>query len=86
MSISDGFGNIRHFPPIQDYKRLNNNDLGPNTGSMGCIIDGNNTLPFLDESDLNVCKNINCNVITNLNDDTKKIGYRGILYGSYLKI
>jgi phosphoribosylamine--glycine ligase / phosphoribosylformylglycinamidine cyclo-ligase len=85
MSISDGYGNIRHFPPIQDYKRLNNNDLGPNTGSMGCIIDKNNTLPFLDESDLNICKNINCNVITNLNDNTKKIGYRGILYGSYLK-
>ena len=30
MSLTDGYGNIQHFPPIQDYKRLYDNDIGPN--------------------------------------------------------
>ena len=34
-----------HTPPVLDFKRLENNDQGPNTGSMGCIMDG--TLGFL---------------------------------------
>ena len=89
MSISDGNGNIAHFPPIKDYKRLKNNDLGPNTGSMGCFIDKNNTLPFLNQNDIKLGKTINTKVINKLNEYGKKnnckIGYRGILYGSYIK-
>ena len=89
MAITDGVGNIRHFPPIQDYNRLNDNDLGPNTGSMGCLIDKNNTLPFLTSKDIEKCENINTCVINNLNDMGKtkglSVGYRGILYGSFIK-
>lgn len=89
MSITDGNGNIAHFPPIKDYKRLNNNDLGPNTGSMGCIIDKNNTLPFLNDTDVNIGETINTKIINKLNEFGKKndckIGYRGILYGSFIK-
>ena len=89
MAITDGVGNIRHFPPIQDYKRLKDNDLGPNTGSMGCLVDKNNTLSFLNSKDISVCESINTRVINNLNsmgkDNKLKIGYRGILYGSFIK-
>lgn len=89
MAITDGVGNIRHFPPIQDYKRLKDNDQGPNTGSMGCLIDKDNTLPFLTSGDIYKCETINTRVINNLNalgkKHKKKIGYRGILYGSYIK-
>jgi phosphoribosylamine--glycine ligase len=89
MSITDGRGNVAHFPPIKDYKRLNDGDIGPNTGSMGCIIDTDNTLPFLDECDVELGETINTKVINKLNELGKKneckIGYRGILYGSYIK-
>ena len=89
MSITDGHGGIRHFPPIQDYKRLNDDDLGPNTGSMGCLIFKNNSLPFLNETELLEAQTINSKVINELNNRGKKqgyfIGYRGILYGSYIK-
>ena len=89
MTITDGFGHIDHFPPIQDNKRLNNNDTGPNTGGMGCVIDVNNTLPFLNEQDISDAQNINKLIIDNLNKEGKEmnspVGYRGILYGSYIK-
>ena len=46
MSFSDGFGHFSHMPPVQDFKRAYENNLGPNTGGMGSIIMENNTLPF----------------------------------------
>jgi phosphoribosylamine--glycine ligase/phosphoribosylaminoimidazole synthetase len=89
MSITDGNGSVRHFPPIQDFKRLNDGDLGPNTGSMGCLIDKNNSLPFLSDDDMETAQQINSKVITELNKSGKtlgySIGYRGVLYGSYIK-
>ena len=89
LSITDGYNNIQHFPPIQDNKRLLDDDKGPNTGGMGCVIAENNTLPFLDEKDIEIAKRINTKVIEKLNrlkeDKKLSIGYRGILYGSYIK-
>ena len=89
MSITDGNGNVKHFPPIQDYKRLDEGDKGPNTGGMGCVIDRNNSLPFLNQEDIVICENINNIIIDNLNKNgvgkKNKIGYRGILYGSFIK-
>jgi phosphoribosylamine--glycine ligase/phosphoribosylformylglycinamidine cyclo-ligase len=89
LSITDGQGNIAHFPPIKDYKRLNNNDTGPNTGGMGCFMDKNNSLPFLTQNDITISENINSKMIEELNkmgkENACKIGYRGILYGSYIK-
>ena len=89
LSMTDGLNHIQHFPPIQDNKRLLNDDKGPNTGGMGCVIDKNNTLSFLTQEDINETQNINTLVIQELNSLQEKnnlpIGYRGILYGSYIK-
>ena len=89
ISVTDGNGRIRHFPPIQDYKRLLNNDLGPNTGSMGCLINNNNSLDFLNENDIFLAEKINKQIIDNLNSFGKiknyRPGYRGFIYGSYIK-
>tara|TARA_Y100000813_G_scaffold198005_1_gene184682 strand:- start:5338 stop:8145 length:2808 start_codon:yes stop_codon:yes gene_type:complete len=90
LSITDGKGNIQHFPPMQDNKRLLDNDEGPNTGGMGCVIDANNTLPFLTGDDEHNAKTINTEVIKKINSLKQttfqlSTGYRGILYGSYIK-
>lgn len=79
FSICDGNKGIKHFPPIMDFKRLNNNNKGPNTGGMGCLIDKNNTLPFLNDNDIEYVKYINGKIYE------KNPEYVGILYGSYMK-
>jgi phosphoribosylamine--glycine ligase/phosphoribosylaminoimidazole synthetase len=89
MTLTDGYNNNIHFPPIQDFKRLNNNNKGPNTGGMGCIIDINNTLPFLNQDDIDKAKFLNEKVINHFYQQRDNvgygIGYRGILYGSFIK-
>jgi phosphoribosylamine--glycine ligase / phosphoribosylformylglycinamidine cyclo-ligase len=79
MSLYNPNGNIYHFPPIQDYKRRFNGNQGPNTGSMGCLVSQNNSLHFLTDSDITYTQNINKQILEN------SPGYRGVLYGSYIK-
>ncbi len=62
ISITDG-KNISHCPPIQDYKRLYDNNMGPNTGGMGAVM---NYLPFLNEEDIKIAEKINSLVIHNI--------------------
>jgi phosphoribosylamine--glycine ligase/phosphoribosylaminoimidazole synthetase len=82
FSITDGI-NISHCPPVQDYKRVYENNTGPNTGGMGAIM---NYLPFLNEEDIKQAENINKLVIENISNytDTYK-KYKGVLYGSFIK-
>jgi len=84
MSFCDG-KNIKHMPLVQDYKRLNDGDKGPNTGSMGSISYSNHSLPFLSEEDLKTAQELNfvvTHLLKKINNDN---GYKGILYGSYIK-
>lgn len=83
MSFSDGT-NLLHTIPVQDYKRAYENDLGPNTGSMGSITDVNGTLNFLSSSDITKVKMINNLVVSALFKEFNR-KYKGILYGSYMK-
>ena len=81
ISITDGRTTV-DCPPIQDYKRLENGNKGPNTGSMGCITDGNK-LRFLTTRDILTASSINRDVIKLLG--TQDSHYKGFLYGSYIK-
>lgn len=79
MSLYNPNGNIYHFPPVQDFKRRFNKNTGPNTGSMGCLIAENNMLNFLSEKDIEHTRGLNKHILENLP------GYRGVLYGSYIR-
>lgn len=100
ISVTDGT-NIKHSFPISDFKRLNENNTGPNTGSMGCITDGEK-LNFLNDDDIKIVELINENTILGLNKQNqgsmfsdpryqtmfniKYIDhYKGFLYGSFIK-
>ena len=83
ISLTDGINSI-HFPPVQDFKRLNNSNTGPNTGSMGSYTLEDHTLPFLTNADIHVCKTINDKTLKLMNDTHNQI-YKGFLYGSYMK-
>lgn len=82
ISITDGI-NISHCPPVQDYKRAYDNNMGPNTGGMGAIL---NNLPFLNDEDIKIAESINKMVIQNISDYTNTDHkYKGALYGSFIK-
>ena len=71
-----------HTPPVLDFKRLRNDDKGPNTGSMGCIMDG--TLGFLSDDDIKKAEIINEYVVKSMASIENK-SYNGFLYGSFMK-
>lgn len=83
MSFCDG-DSFSHMPPCQDFKRRNQGDTGPNTGSMGSITYANHMLPFLIPADIEKAEYIIEKVGREL---MKKEGdvYCGILYGSFIK-
>lgn len=82
LSFCDG-KNIKHMPLIKDFKRVSlDSDL--NTGSMGCIIQNNHKLGFLNDEDIERSHYLNRNVMERLSK-YHEYGYRGILYGNYMK-
>ena len=100
ISLTDGT-TTKHSFPIVDFKRLNEGNTGPNTGSMGCITDGEN-LKFLTDDDITIVKLINENTILGLNKQNHGLmfpdtryntifniqytdHYKGFLYGSFIK-
>ena len=83
LSLTDGIS-FFHGKPIMDFKLLKNGDKGPNTGSMGSLMDYNG-LHFLNSSDINTANLINEMVVDLLNSMDKKNSYNGVLYGSFMK-
>lgn len=78
ITLTDGT-NMVHAPPVLDFKRLENDDRGPNTGSMGCIMD--KRLGFLTLNDVKCAESVNNSII-----EDQTIGkYVGFLYGSFMK-
>jgi phosphoribosylamine--glycine ligase len=82
MSFCDGLC-LRHMPAVQDHKRADNGDKGPNTGGMGTYTDSNRSLPFLRESDIAEARAINERVAEALLEECGA-SYRGILYGGFM--
>jgi len=82
MSFSDGLC-LRHMPVVQDHKRADNGDKGPNTGGMGTYTDANHSLPFLRESDVAEARAINERVAEALLEECGA-SYRGVLYGGFM--
>jgi phosphoribosylamine--glycine ligase len=82
MSFCDG-NCLRHMPAVQDHKRADNGDKGPNTGGMGTYTDADHSLPFLRESDVAAARAINERVAAGLGEECGA-PYQGILYGGFM--
>jgi len=69
--------------PVQDHKRVWEDDTGPNTGGMGSYSCEDHSLPFLEREHLEAASQINAAVARALKE---KIGqpYRGVLYGGFM--
>ena len=82
MSFCDGI-NISHMPICQDYKDVSK-DSCVKTGGMGAIILNTFDFPFLNQNDIKECQELNKKVMELLSK-RHKYGYRGILYGGFMK-
>jgi len=71
-------------PIVQDNKRLEVGDKGPNTGSMGAFSFPDHSLPFLTDNDLYETKNIIGYAMMAIYHETG-IKFRGFLYGGFMK-
>ena len=69
---------LRVTPAVQDHKRIDEGDQGPNTGGMGSYSAPSLELPFMDEDDYYEAVNILQKTVDALGE------YRGILYGQFM--
>ncbi|WP_337861156.1 phosphoribosylamine--glycine ligase [Ferroplasma sp.] len=69
-------------PVVQDYKRLYENDLGPNTGGMGSISDKNFILPFLSIDVVNEAREILKHIVNAMKEDNNP--FKGVIYGQFM--
>ena len=84
MTMTDGTHFI-HLPAVQDNKRVNVGDFGPNTGGMGSYSCADFSLPFLNDQDIIEARIINEQVAAALKAKTGQ-AYKGILYGNFIAV
>lgn len=73
--------NIYYLPPAQDYKRVGDGNVGPNTGGMGSYA----PVPWIDEKLIEVCDK---KIFKPLLEEIDKMGgyYEGFLYGGLILV
>lgn len=70
-------------PIVQDNKRLEVGDKGPNTGSMGATSFADHSLPFLNIRDLVEAKGIVNRTVLAIKEETG-IPFKGVPYGGFM--
>ena len=81
QAFTDGT-HIAFMPVVQDYKRLYEDDLGPNTGGMGSISDKNFTLPFITIDTVNDARDILRKIVDSMKEDGNT--FKGVMYGQFM--
>ena len=82
QSFCDG-RHVAHMPIVQDHKRANEGDTGPNTGGMGSYSSADHSLPFVTAAELAAAQNITERIARALFEDTGE-EYKGILFGGFM--
>ncbi len=82
QAFTDG-KNVVCMPVVQDYKRLYEDDLGPNTGGMGSISDKNFILPFINIDMVNDARSIISDIVNAMRQEGNE--FKGIMYGQFMK-
>ncbi len=82
QAFVDG-ANLHYMPLVRDYKRAYDNDMGPNTGSMGSFSCVDHGMPDLDESTLVKAKNIMQNTIDAIRSTVAP--FKGPIYGGFME-
>lgn len=70
------------FPLVKDYKRAYEDDVGPNTGSMGSCSFADHKLPYVSEENFEEVKEIMTSVIKALSYENGE--YKGFIYGQFM--
>jgi phosphoribosylamine---glycine ligase len=82
MSFVSG-AQVVDMPCVQDHKRANTGDTGPNTGGMGTYSDASHGLPFLEPEDVKAASEFNLKVAQALMTECGE-PYKGVLYGGFI--
>ncbi len=81
QAFTDG-DHLAPMPAVQDYKRAEERERGPNTGGMGSISAGDGLLPFLPRADYEAAVDILRRTVRALRTDGTP--FKGILYGGFI--
>ncbi|MEE9237303.1 MAG: phosphoribosylamine--glycine ligase [Thermoplasmata archaeon] len=81
QAFTDG-KHLAPMPLVQDYKRAEESDRGPNTGGMGSISVADGLLPFLRREDYETAVTIMRKAIEAMRSEG--VPYKGILYGGFI--
>lgn len=81
QAFSDG-KKLKFMPLVRDFKRAYDNDMGPNTGSMGSFSCADHNMPDLSEESVEKGKRIMRETIDAMRGTDG--AYKGVLYGGFM--